>query len=411
MSAGRPQDDIAVPAVDVTPMGERRIGALTGVRWWAAFGVLLSHSMPGGDTPRLIQSFFEQGNLGVTVFFVLSGFILTYTYSQSLAKPTTQGIWRFYVARFARVYPLYLLVLLWVTPRKIVTSGAPFDGTWFSHLFGAQAWLRLPVAWEWNGPAWSVSVEFFFYALFPLLIFLARPLLRSLRRAWVFVAIAVAYVVVESAIAEPIGWTSDGTATVFPPLRLCDFVLGMAVGAVYLRSRLSPRLTRWGVALLGFWLVWTVGIIFVRTTYYGAPGINIAYALPAAALILGLAWTPHLLTTRWLATRPMIVLGEASYAFYLIHMSVGADLFVGLFADGFGKKAVILWVLGVTFVTATAIGLNIMVETPARRFLRRWLAPNSSSSPSPSAPGAADARDAVAQSSSREAGRETSQRE
>lgn len=370
---------IGFPSVDVTSTGRHRIGALTGIRWWAAFGVLLSHNIPGGQTPRIVQSFFEQGNLGVTVFFVLSGFILTYTYAGSLARPSGARIWSFYVARFARVYPLYLLVLLWVTPRKIVTYGAPMDESWLGHLFGVQAWFGLPIAWSWNGPAWSVSVEFFFYALFPLIIFLARPLMTSERRAWVFTSVALAAVVLESALAEPIGWTSDGTATVFPVLRLCDFVLGMAVGAVFLCSRSSRRLTQWGLALLALWLAWTVFVIWLRTFYYGMPGFNIAYAIPSAALILGLAWTPELPTTRWLATRPMIVLGEASYAFYLVHMSVGADLTLGLLSDGFGKKNTFLWIIGVVFLTAMAIGLNTMVETPARRLVRKWLVPDQKS--------------------------------
>lgn len=362
------------PALDVTTTGHKRIGALTGVRWWAAFGVLLSHNIPGGNTPRIVQSFFEQGNLGVTVFFVLSGFILTYTYANSLTRPTGARLWSFYVARIARVYPLYLLVLLWITPHRVVVDGVQMTGSWWAHLFGAQAWLRLPTAWEWNGPAWSVSVEFFFYALFPLAIFLVRYLLTSELRSWIFVAIAVTAVALESVIAEPIGWTSDGTATVFPPLRFCDFFLGMAVGAVFLATRHGGR-RGIGTGLLLFWLVWTAVIIWLRTFYYGTPGVNIAYALPAAALILGLAWTPDLFTTRWLATRPMIVLGEASYAFYLIHMSVGAYLTVGLLGEGFVKRNVLLWIVGVVFVTAMAIGLNVMVETPARRLLRSWLIP------------------------------------
>ena len=367
----------SVPAASTTPTGHRRIGALTGIRWWAAFGVLLSHNIPGGSTPRIVQSFFEQGNLGVTVFFVLSGFILTFTYGDALSHPTPRKVWGFYVARIARVYPLYLLVLIWVTLERSVRWNTPVDGNWFAHLFGAQAWLRLPHAWEWNGPAWSVSVEFFFYALFPLLIFLARPLLGTPRKALALAGIGLLAVVVVSAVAEPIGWTSDGTATVLPPIRLCDFFLGMGIGALYLRAHsLSlPRLHRYGLILLGVWLVWTLGVVVLRTFYYGIPGLNIAYAIPSAALILGLAWTPDFLLTRSLSTKPMIVLGEASYAFYLVHMSAGAYLTVGLLSNGLGIRTTLLWVFGVIFVTAMAIGLNIMIETPARKLVRQWLMP------------------------------------
>jgi peptidoglycan/LPS O-acetylase OafA/YrhL len=76
----------------------------------------------------------------------------------------------------------------------------------------------------------------------------------------------------------------------------------------------------------------------------------------------------------------MIILGEASYAFYLIHMSVGSELNLGLLSNGFHKISLALWIVGVIFLTAMAIGLNVMVETPARRYIRRWLMPRKKTS-------------------------------
>ena len=367
------ETSMELPRDSKTTSGLPRIGALTGVRWWAAFGVLLSHNVPGGETPALIQSFFTQGTFGVTVFFVLSGFILTVTYRDMLSTPTVGKVWNFFVARFARVYPLYLLVLLWVTPRKIVTIGAPFDESWLAHLFAIQAWFGIPFAYQWNGPGWSIGVEFFFYALFPLAVFLCRRPLQTMRGSVLVTAGAALLLLIEALLAEPVGWALTGATTVFPPLRAGDFLLGIGLAGIFAAGAASERRARIGTGFIVIWAVVTAGFIVVRTITYAFPGANILYAIPAGLLILGLAWSPDFFATRWLAIRPMIVLGEASYGFYLIHMSVGAYLTVGLLDDGFGKANTVLFALGVVFVTAMAIGLNVMIETPARRFLRKWL--------------------------------------
>ncbi|MET0735104.1 MAG: acyltransferase [Microbacterium sp.] len=368
-----PDSELRLPSETKTTFGLPRIGALTGVRWWAAFAVLLAHNVPGGSTPAIVQSFFEQGVYGVTVFFVLSGFILTVTYREGLSAPTPAKVWNFYVARFARVYPLYLLVLLWVTPKKMTTIGAIFDETWLAHLFTIQAWFGVPFAFLWNGPGWTIGVEIFFYALFPLIVFLARKPLQTLRGSIGVTVAAAVVLIAEALLAEPTGWAMTAATTVFPPLRLGDFVLGIGLAGIYMNARRDPRLERIGVWFIVTFLAVAAGFVVMRTFYFATPGLNILYALPAGLLILGLAWTPDFWGTRWLATRPMIVLGEASYAFYLIHMSAGAYLNVGLLSEGFGKASTLLFVTGVVFVTAMAIGLNIMIESPARRAIRRWI--------------------------------------
>ena len=79
-----------------------RLDALTGLRWWAAFMVFLFHMRVFAPLPGPLAAVFDQGYLGVTFFFVLSGFVLTWA-----IRPGSRTR-DFYQSRFARIYPLYL---------------------------------------------------------------------------------------------------------------------------------------------------------------------------------------------------------------------------------------------------------------------------------------------------------------
>src|SRR5579862_2344360 len=93
--------------------GRPRIESLTGLRWFAALAVYFDHFRLLG-VPGWMTTMFENGYMGVTVFFVLSGFILTVNYRSTLSSPSLSAIRDFAVARVARVYPTYLLALGYV---------------------------------------------------------------------------------------------------------------------------------------------------------------------------------------------------------------------------------------------------------------------------------------------------------
>ena len=104
----------------------RTIPSLTGLRIFAALVVYLSHVGVGPGAPPALSRFADSGYMGVTLFFVLSGFVLTHRYQAELGSPTARNLWGYCRARFARIYPLYLLVLLFVVLR-LRSVGTPLN--------------------------------------------------------------------------------------------------------------------------------------------------------------------------------------------------------------------------------------------------------------------------------------------
>src|SRR5258708_3693928 len=155
-----------------------RLVALTTLRFFAALHVVLFHMkvigiLAGG--PWWYQNFAGIGYVGVNFFFVLSGFILVYTYA---GPPLNARL--FWQARFARVYPAYVLSLIVAAPFFFFALrhlDLPFFAWSKVHFAAAciltvvllQAWVP-QAALTWNSVCWSLSVEAFFYSVFPLLL-------------------------------------------------------------------------------------------------------------------------------------------------------------------------------------------------------------------------------------------------
>ncbi|HWX34972.1 MAG TPA: acyltransferase, partial [Steroidobacteraceae bacterium] len=145
-----------------------RLAALTSLRFLAAAAIVYHHVMGAWAFPRVPQFHFAQG---VSFFFVLSGFILTYRYP---VLRDWREIRRFWLARFARIWPAHAtsLVIVVATATAILSS---FDGTNLpfyvaTNLLMVQSWIPSKAAVSLNGPSWSISTEFAFYLMFPLLI-------------------------------------------------------------------------------------------------------------------------------------------------------------------------------------------------------------------------------------------------
>src|SRR5438874_6149347 len=253
---GTPDPDPSVPPRMNTEVFRPRLPALTSLRFFAALHVLLFHVQAMGAVfgPVWFRRLSSIGYVGVSFFFVLSGFILVYTYAGT--QLNARDFWR---ARFARVYPAYLFALLISTPfflfavRHYKEINLPFMTFQAMHvkltvaleMLLLQAWVPL-AALSWNPVGWSLSVEAFFYLLFPLLLFRYsrlsfRQLSAVIGACWLASnLISGAYTLLRpDGIVNPdsnvyTSWIQ--VVKFFPLLRLPEFVVVMAAGCVFLTS-------------------------------------------------------------------------------------------------------------------------------------------------------------------------------
>jgi len=361
-----------------------RLPALTSLRFFAAFHVLLFHTLAMGAVfgPVWFQKLSSIGYVGVSFFFVLSGFILVYTYAGRLVN--ARDFWR---ARLARVYPAYAFALLLATPFLIFTIqhaseiSLPFIAFEVAYpkvaaaleVLLLQAWVP-PAALSWNAVGWSLSVEAFFYLLFPFL------LLRSSRlaRKQLFAIMAISWlasnlVSISYTVLRPDGimhpdanvYTSWMNAVKFFPLaRLPEFLLGMAAGLVFLGAERNRRIA-W--PLIGTGIV-AVGLVATFSSHIPYAVIHTALLSPGfAAIIYGVALRP-----RWvsiLENRLLVLFGDASYSMYLIHSNIVFSVFHT--SKGEVRNANFQGLaLCLAIVLAFSILIYRFIEEPARRKLR-----------------------------------------
>jgi peptidoglycan/LPS O-acetylase OafA/YrhL len=367
--------------------------SLTGLRWWAAFGIFLAHVNIFLPIPGAAGG-FGLGVSGVTFFFVLSGFVLTWTAS---GRDTTA--W-FLARRFARVWPLLVPAVL--LPLVFALTSADLDLDPANMILMAAASLLLIQAWVpgWileapNPVTWTLSCEAFFYLLFPL--FLGPMVRRTLRQllaiaaglvvvGWLIrIGLWVAYPPTTELSADAL--TDSGPlvlGTYAPIARLHEFLLGVVVAVAIRRGWRSPVSVRAAAALLlaGLLVLWLFRDASWRSEVpYDA--LNQVTAPLFALIIAAVATRDRQGGRSWLRSGLMIRLGRYSYAFYLFHfivvLSVASAVFpdrtvVDFFLDpvqpSWGHAG---WALLALVVSVAISGLFYRwYEHPAETRLRRW---------------------------------------
>ncbi len=178
------------------------IDALTSLRSLAALWVVAHHFHSSLEIllPGLhwLAPLLEIGHVAVPFFFILSGYVLAYNYAADLRRVALVGYWTFVARRFARIYPVHLVALLCVL-AMILASGLggvvvnrldKFSWTdLVLNLFLVQTWVP-DFHLNWNGPAWSISSEWFAYLLFP---FVCPGLDRLARTRQVWIGLALSW--------------------------------------------------------------------------------------------------------------------------------------------------------------------------------------------------------------------------
>ena len=375
---------------------------LTSLRFVAALAVLVLHYRGFlGPLPGWAMRGIVGGQYGVTFFFILSGFILTYRYHGWFAAGVGDAaFWRFQRLRVARLYPVYLFGLLLDTPWHLIERaqvdqlaavGTTYWASWLLNAVGLQAWVpAVPFAMFWNTPAWSVSAEFFFYASFPFLVHGLGRRLRSTAGLVLGFVLAVcggialyAVVIYTMNYVVAVGAEAQYVVLVYNPvLRFSEFVAGSLAGWYFVRTQHQPDGLRHRDASLGSPrnLVVAAALVAIAARVwmpdYTGPNrwswlldVSVKYGsfvLPFAALILAVASGRTVLSG--LLCRPwMIALGEASYALYIIHWSGVTVLRMGYFGEKPSWAVVALFLFGTVGASALC---HRWIEVPWRAKLR-----------------------------------------
>ena len=337
--------------------------SLTGLRFFAALLIFFHHAWGYTQYPSLLPIWpsFEADHVAVGFFFMLSGFVLTWSSVADTPKVVLIG------RRIARVYPLHLLalafavVVLTTTQKQVEWIATP------ASFVLLQAWFPDPIRYAINGPAWSISAELFFYLLFP---FIVASLIR-IRRWKIALTIIVLLMVVIAAGAWLLAPdAADFLAYTFPPFRIGEFLIGILLAAAMRRGwrhRIRVPIAV-GVALVGLSiftaLVTVLGDVIPRGTFVVA-------SIPSEALLITSAAQADLSGRRgFLGSRALIALGNWSFAFYLLHLSVLIAL--RPYAHGPVTTVVVLSIALVVTMLMSA-GVHHWFERPVERRIRGWV--------------------------------------
>jgi peptidoglycan/LPS O-acetylase OafA/YrhL len=345
---------------------------LTSLRFFAAFGVVMFHFGEPllGHAPRALQNIVASGYVGVSFFFVLSGFVLAYAYT-SLDSRDRTAIRSFFCARVARIYPAYLLSIALCAPFVI---GAPtrVAGSALAALLLVQAWFPGSVG-VWNFPAWSLSVELFLYLVFPYAIRRIRD--SKVRRAlFLTFALALLTALLRTITAQEHP-TEDGCVTLFrniagryplPFVHVPQFLFGVVLGVCFSRERGWTR--HFSAATLSSTAVIVTLVVLAYSPHVSRTLLEVGLLAPLfGALIYGLACgggaLAVLLSLPWLVT-----LGDASYALYILQVPVH-DWAIRLHSFNPNRSVHVLAYLAA--LVGISLAVHRFVERPGRQLILR----------------------------------------
>jgi len=371
---------------------QRFIGQLTGVRFVAAFWVLLYHYQGALATAGLLVPVLHEvlrvGRLGVDLFFALSGFILTHTYLTRLgSKVTWSGSLNFWWLRLARIYPVYFVMLnvagLAALAQGIVTGEGRRDWmtvpSYLKQVLMIQEWGPDPSR-GWNFPAWSLSMEWLAYLFFPLLVLVLWRVKDRLPPA----ALAIIAFLCLTPLLY-IGFTRDND-----PFLVQGWASTIRIATEFTAGSFTYlAVRRWqdsaGAKRSAHVLAWVLPILIVviAVVMGNIPGLQweglpdeaprgYVVIIPLLVLWLGALALSNGAPSRFLSTHTLVLGGFISYSLYLIHI-----VWYGLWRAGMqfiGIDGGPIYLLSTIFLIVSTVGWAYLmwrfVEEPAREWMR-----------------------------------------
>ncbi|WP_283134445.1 acyltransferase family protein [Rhizohabitans arisaemae] len=366
-----------------------RLPSLAGLRALGILGVFIGHTTALGifADKGIQEGYFRITSggatafLGVSYFFILSGFLLTWT-ARVGERPTV--MWR---RRFFRIFPNHIAVFILMAAIILIAGETIHLPQALANLFLVQTWIPDPtfIYYQVNAPTWSLAGDVFCYAAFPALFVVVRKIKAS--RLWYWLGglclLSLSMPLISAALfagrpTSPMfvgsSWEQMWLLYYFPPTRLIEFTVGMLVARIvqngdWIRLHILPALALVGVA---YALVFVLPSTFSLSALYTAP----------LALLVGAAVTADRNGRRtFFNNRVLVKLGDLSYAFYILQIpmvfgvhALLSGSWVGYAFDyprtQFSTPVAIAFIVGLYVLgTLAAWVLHRTVEVP---IMRRW---------------------------------------
>ncbi|RTZ65073.1 MAG: hypothetical protein DSZ29_04750 [Aquificaceae bacterium] len=362
---------IFFPSTKVTLL---QLDQITFTRFIAALSVVFFHyGMDVFPANTYLHEAVTAGPIAVNYFYILSGFIMAIAYY----KPQQQASfnkWKYWLARFARIYPIYLIALLLIVAAKYKTlTDDPFSLP--LHLGMLQAWIPgYPITL--NTPGWSLSVEAFFYLCFPFLLLSIYK--HGTRRLIIFTVILwLATQVLLLSLLNSNEYAPKSLLHDFiyynPLMHLNAFIAGFLTGVFFKNNKFTVSKYN------SVWLVCSVALITVllifRPSLENIIGIKLAFTngLIAPAFLLFLVFLAQekgvistIFSKRWL-----VLLGEASFSLYILQKPLHG-IYDKLIANKIPLSNEIHFYIFLVFLIIASILSYKYFETPMRKLINNF---------------------------------------
>lgn len=310
------------------------IKPLTSIRFFAAFYVLIFHCLMRWDIPvipLIIKHIIAMGPMSMSLFFILSGFILCHNYYDINIKTDYSD---FLIKRLARIYPIYICAAILTIPFITLATNPSYEHLFLNHvglrffihflqvmflvisnIFLIQGWFPSLFSYWNDGGSWSLSVEMFCYVLFPLFIVLFKNLKNN---NLVYLIILFYILTILPGFAYLIFYPQPMLSTLYtlPIFRLPEFLIGIILGLFY-RRRLYSSINYYKILFYNL-LIWGMYSSLIGYKIPGYITSNIIIIPVCSILIYAVANLKSGILFNWLNNRIVIILGESSYCLYLL---------------------------------------------------------------------------------------------
>ncbi|MBI5935639.1 MAG: acyltransferase family protein [Chloroflexi bacterium] len=341
----------------------KKIDQLTSTRILASL-LIVFHHLGAMEIP-VLAPLVSLAVYAISFFFVLSGFVMTIVYFHPDRPFSFRDFW---VARISRIFPVYLFSFALTC---IYYADVLSKLKWSEYLASAfllQAWIP-EYALTMNFPAWTLVVEMFFYLIFPLVIYLFRraPASRLIWASlivWIFIQ-ALRQIIIHGSFAVHANFVPH-----FPLFHMDAFLLGMAAGMWYLKVGRMLQLSQRTISVIMFsCLTFFLAMHFLGATQFF--GSFHGFFSPLFAVIILMLTFDQSLVTRVLTWKPLVLLGESSYALYIIHVPL--LWFFGGALGAFGLNPSPFLNFGMYLPLALLLSVLVfrLVEWPAQDWLRK----------------------------------------